>query len=111
MGKHRNSRTNEKKQAEEAQRTAHRSISEWVRGVLDRGTEFADQKHEEAVALARHNRMNDFMEMCGVGEPELIDYENPHVRINWLMCDPVNVRLVQNPKTRDRVYAQMDPAT
>jgi len=111
MGKFRKEQREQKKQADRAGKQANRTITGWVNGVLDKGTAFVDQKHDEAVALARYNRQQDFMEMCGVGEPSEIDYDNPHVRINWLLCDPVNVRLAQNPKLRYRFYEQMDEAT
>lgn len=101
----------EKKEAQKAAKKANRNVTKWLKGVLDKGTQFADEKHKEAVAMAKANRMNDFMELCGVNRYEDIDWENPHVKILCLGCDPVNVRFFTNPKLRQRVYDKMDPET
>lgn len=101
----------QEKEYKEEGKKANKRVTEWFRGVMKSGREFADEKHEEAVALARANRINDFMEICGVGEPSQIDYDNPHVRILWLECDPVNMRMLTNPKLRHIVYEKMDAET
>lgn len=111
MGKFRKYTKDETEQARQANKVTKKQIDTWFRNKLQKGQEYADAKHAEAVAMIRANRMYDFMEMCGVGEPEQIDYDNPHVKINWLLCDPVNLRMVTNPKHRDKFYAMLDEAT
>lgn len=111
MGRFRKYTNSEKEQAREANKKTKKQIDTWFKMKLQKGQEFADAKHAEAVAMIRANRMNDFMEMCGVGEPADIDYDNPHVKINWLLCDPVNIRLVTNHKLRPKFYALLDEKT
>jgi len=101
----------EQKEAKKAAKKANSRISQWLKGVLDKGTQFADEKHKEAVALAKANRMQDFMEICQVNRPEDIDWDDPHIKILCLECDPVNMRCLANPKLRQRVYDMMDAET
>lgn len=111
MGKFRHTRTSEKEQARETQKETNKKISGWVRKILDKGTEWADEQHEKTVMQAEASRYMDFMEICGVSDPADIDWDNPHVKIVKLTCDPVNIRFLANPKQRYRVYEKMDPET
>lgn len=104
-------RQSEQEMADEANRTTKKEVDGWFKRVLDRGSEWADEKHRQVVNQAVYDRRFDFMEICGVGEYEAIDWENPHVKILKLACDPVNMRLFANPKLRSKVYDKMDPET
>lgn len=111
MGKYRKYTNDERKQAKEANKQTKKQVDSWFKAKLQKGQEYADAKHAEAVAMIRANRMYDFCEMCGVGDPANIDYDNPHVKINWLLCDPVNLRMVTNPKHRQKFYDLLDEET
>ena len=104
-------RREQEKEYKEEGKEANRRVTGWFKKVMESGRDYADEQHEKVVAMARANRLNDFMEICGVGEPSQIDYDNPHVKILWLECDPVNVRMLTNPKYRQKVYDKMDPET
>ena len=113
MGKfrYRSESKKQKEQADEAQKETNRLVSGWLRKCIESGQEWADEKHRQHVALARSQITNDLMEICEVGDPANIDYNNPHVKIQLLMCDPVNQRLAHNPKLRQRLYDKMDDET
>lgn len=98
-------------QVEEANKENKKRMAAWER-ILDKKRElgeklydFADEKHSEMVASVRLSRMDDFREICGSEE---IDYDNPHVRILWIFCDPMLNRWVTNPRKRDTVYDELN---
>lgn len=98
-------------QVEEANKENKKRMAAWER-ILDKKRElgerfydFADERHRDMTAAARLSRMDDFREICG---SENIDYDNPHVRIIWIFCDPILNRWVTNPRKRDRVYEQLN---
>lgn len=113
MGKfrYRSESRREKELADEVQKEQTRLINGWFRKVLQTGEEWADEQHEKHVTMARANSQGLMMEACGVSDPANIDYDNPHVKIIWLMCDPVNQRLAHNPKLRTKLYDKMDEET
>lgn len=104
-------RNEEKEQADQISKETKKNVGEWVRKVIQSGKDYADDKHREHVAQAQYRIQSDLMEVCGVGEPSQIDYDNPHVKILLLNCDPVNQRLLVNPKLRHIVYEKMDAET
>ena len=98
-------------QGEEAAKENKKRMTAWER-ILDakyrlgeRLYDFADERHRDMVASVRLSRTDDFREICGSEE---VDYDNPHVRILWIMCDPMMERWITNPRKRDRVYAEFD---
>lgn len=101
----------QEKEYKEEGKEANRRVTGWFKKVIESGREYADEKHEQTVNMARADRLYDFMEICGVGEPSQIDYNNPHVKILWLECDPVIMRMLTNPKYRQKVYDMMDEET
>lgn len=107
----RSERKAEKEQADQVEKETKRLIGRWFAKCIKTGQEWADEKHKEHVAMARANLQPDLMEICGVGDPANIDYDNPHVKLELLMADPVNQRLAHNPRFRDRLYEKMDPET
>lgn len=104
-------RSAEQLQADELQHETRRYVNGWLREILRKGGEYADDKHREHVAAARARILPDLMEICGVGEPSQVDYDNPHVKILMLNCDPVNQMMLKNPRLRHTVYEKMDPET
>lgn len=111
MGRFRHMHETEKDRVEKQQKETERMISGWFQKCIRTGQEWADEKHKEHVASARAQLYPDFMEACGVTRVEDIDYDNPHVKIGWLLADPVNQRLAHNPRLRQRFYDKMDEAT
>lgn len=113
MGRFRDRSTtkSEKETAAEAEKETRRLITGWFKKCMQTGQEWADEKHREHTAAARAQLQPDLMEICGVGDPANIDYDNPHVKILWLMADPVNQRLAHNPKLREKLYDKMDDET
>lgn len=101
----------EQEQAEEANKATKKEVDGWFRKLCDSAEEYADEKHRKQVMMAEYDRRFDFMEICGVGEYEQIDWDNPHVKILKLTCDPVNMRYFANPKYRHKVYEKMDADT
>ena len=107
----RKKRQSEREQADEANRATKKQVDSWFRKILKSGEQWADDKHRQQVMQAEYDRRFDFMEICGVGQYEDIDWDNPHVKITKLTCDPVNLRFFANPKLRYKVYEKMDPET
>lgn len=104
-------RTAEQEEAARVERESKKQFGQWFREVLKSGRDFADDKHREFVAGARAKILPDLMEICGVAEPSQIDYDNPHVKILLLNCDPVNQMMLKNFRTRQKVYNKMDEDT
>lgn len=104
-------RKSDQETAEEANKATKKQVDSWFRKLCDKGEEFADEQHERMVTKAVYDMRFDFMEICGVGEWSEIDWENPHVKILKLTCDPVNMRYFTNPKYRHKVYEKMDADT
>ena len=74
------------------------------------GHEKMDQLHDQTtiqISARWLDRWKD--EICMVDSYEEIDYSEPHVAIELLFCDPVNVDLVRSKKMADkqRVYSLM----
>lgn len=59
------------------------------------------------VAQIRAHYLNDWMEICGVTRVEDIDYDNPHVHIQWLLCDPYWQRAIKKPKGKAEFFEQL----
>lgn len=101
----------EQEQADEANKATKKEVDGWFRKLCDSAEEYADEQHRKIVLKAVYDMRFDFMEICGVGEYEQIDWDDPHVKILKLTCDPVNMRYFTNPKYRQKVYDKMDPDT
>ena len=97
--------------AEDANKATKKEVDGWFRKLVDSAEEYADEKHRKMVLKAIYDCRFDFMEICGVGEYSQIDWDNPHVKILKLTCDPVNMRYFTNPKYRYKVYEKMDENT
>lgn len=59
------------------------------------------------VAQIRAHYLKDWMEICKVDRPEDIDYQNPHVHIQWLLCDPYWQRAIKKPKGKAEFLEQL----
>lgn len=56
----------------------------------------------------RSRFLDQWCDYCGVTNPKDIDYNEPHVAIEYLLCDPVNIKLIRskNPDDKMKVYCQ-----
>lgn len=88
-----------------------KEIKNKVREFKNSGSKKINRAHDEVNYRVRAKYINRWMELSGVDRPEEIDYNEPHVAIEWLLCDPVNLKLIRsrNPKDRQRVYDLMTP--
>lgn len=68
-----------------------------------------NDQHEKVVFQVRANYLQRWCEICGTDNPAEIDYNEPHVFIEHLLCDPVNMHKLRNAKTRQEVYDLMPP--
>lgn len=66
-----------------------------------------DLNHEKYTASTRMKWMERWMEICGTDTVEGIDYDNPYVHLEWLLCDlRVTAKLSGNKV--DEALAMMD---
>ena len=100
----RSQRKAEKEQAKEVNRESKKTIDGWFRRWKESGQRWADDLHWRKVRHAQSLRIPYFMELCEVNRAEDIDWNHPGVKVGMLICDPVIIRRIQNPKTRAQVY-------
>ncbi len=75
--------------------------------VADRIRMELEMNHERYSARTRMQWMERWMEICGTDTPEGIDYDNPYVHLEWLLCDlRVTAKLTGNRV--DDALAMMD---
>lgn len=79
-------------------------------------TEMMNGRISMAVRLQIQSMMDqkfidDYMNICGVDSPDLIDWSNPHVAIMHLLNDPLNNHIIMHgtPEQKQSVYDQMTP--
>ena len=79
-----------------------KAIKEWERGKVEK-------MHDDVSFSVRAKYLAQWCEYCGVDNPNDIDYNEPHVAIEYLLCDPVNIKLIRSKKQDDKqlVYSQM----
>lgn len=79
-----------------------KAIKEWK-------GEKIDKMHDDVSFRVRANYLSQWCEYCGVQNPQDIDYNEPHVAIEYLLCDPVNIKLLRSKNDADKqlVYSQM----
>ena len=58
-----------------------------IDGLADRVRFEMDGKHQQYTSQVRAKWLDRWMEICGVDDPEKIDYDNPYVHLEWLLCD------------------------
>lgn len=55
---------------------------------IDALMEKLGDRYDDAVMQIRARHIPLWMEISGADTPEGIDYDNPHIRIQWELCDP-----------------------
>lgn len=65
--------------------------------------------NDNVTVQVRSRFLDQWCEICGVTDPMDIDYNEPHVAIEYLLCDPVNIKLLRSKNQDDKqlVYSQM----
>lgn len=57
-----------------------------------------ENKKGGVLAQIRAKHYPRWCELCGVEDPKDIDYNNPFVKIEWLLCDPAWLHAIKTPK-------------
>lgn len=79
-----------------------------AKAVKQLGKDKLNQMNDNVTIQVRAKFMDAWMDYCGVDDPMDIDYNEPHVAIEFLLCDPVNIKLIRSKKMEDKqkVYDQ-----
>lgn len=66
--------------------------------IVEEITNKLDDKKGGMLAHIRAKNYPRWCEVCGVTDPKDIDYDNPFVRIEWLLCDPGWLLTIRKPE-------------
>ena len=67
-----------------------------------------ENKKGSVLANVRAKHHARWMQVCGVTEVEDIDYDNPFVKIEWLLCDPAWLHAIKSEKGREEFLERLD---
>lgn len=97
------------RQKEENGEIPHKHISprEWMKRMREAFGDWGDDQREKIAMQARTKFMPRWMEECGVDDWHDIDYKNPQIHLEWILCDPVILRDLQNEGGRDRLFQML----
>ena len=70
-------------------------------------TDKISDKYAEKVAAVRSTQFSRWREICGVGPDDPIDWDNPYVHLEWMLCD-FKTQMKLMTKDRDQVVESMD---
>ena len=79
-----------------------------AKAVKQLGKDKLNDMNDNVSFQVRSRFLDQWCDYCGVTDPKDIDYNEPHVAIEYLLCDPVNIKLIRS-KNRDdkmKVYCQ-----
>lgn len=69
-----------------------------------------EMRKGDILTQVRAKHLSRWMEVCGVDSPDEIDYENPFVKIEWLLCDPAWLHAIKTKKGREEFLERLgDP--
>lgn len=91
--------------------TITKKFEDWCKNAKNQTNEWKEEKHQQVVNQVRYQNLTTYMEICGVDTPDRIDYDNPHVKIMEILSDPINLKKLWSPRTRQEVYDLMDKET
>lgn len=79
-----------------------------AKAVKQMGKNKLNDMNDQVSMKVRAKFLDQWCEYCGVTDPKDIDYNEPHVAIEFLLCDPVNIKLIRskNPADKMLVYCQ-----
>ena len=67
-----------------------------------------NEKKGGVLAQVRAKHYPRWCEVCGVTDPADIDYSNPFVKIEWLLCDPGWLHAIKTPKGVEEFLNRLD---
>ena len=67
-----------------------------------------EMRKGDVLSQVRFKHIDRWMDVCGVDSPEDIDYDNPFVKIEWLLCDPGWLHAIKSKKGRDQFLERLD---
>ena len=79
-----------------------------AKAVKQFGKDKLNDMNDNVSFQVRSRFLDQWCDYCGVTDPKDIDYNEPHVAIEYLLCDPVNIKLIRSKNTDDKmkVYCQ-----
>lgn len=85
----------------------HVSPREWMKRMKQAFGDWGDDQKEKIAMQARAKFMPRWMEECGVTDWHDIDYKNPQIHLEWILCDPAVLKDLQNEGGRDRLFQML----
>lgn len=104
----RNKRKSDQEEADRVEKEYKKTLSGWWSKVKESGQSWADDAHWRHVRAAQYKQLPYMMELCGAKSMDEMDWGHPGVRVLMLICDPLVIRDLQNPRRRQRIYDRMD---
>ena len=79
-----------------------------AKAVKQFGKDKMNDMNDSVSFQVRSRFLDQWCDYCGVTDPKDIDYNEPHVAIEYLLCDPVNIKLIRSKSMDDKmkVYCQ-----
>lgn len=79
-----------------------------AKAVKQMGKDKLEDVNDQVTFEVRSRMLDQWCDYCGVTDPKDIDYNEPHVAIEFILCDPVNIKLIRskNPADKMLVYSQ-----
>lgn len=75
---------------------------------MDAVKTWKDDKLNTVLNRTRANYHARWMEVCGVDSVDKIDYDNPFVKIEWLLCDPGWLHAIKSEKGREEFKERLN---
>jgi len=85
----------------------HVSHREWFKRAKEMFHDIDDAKNQEIANRTRAKFMPRWMEECGVEDWHDIDYKNPQIHLEFILCDPAILKDLQNEGGRDRLFQML----
>lgn len=75
-----------------------------VRNLL---SELKDDALDKSAMEIRKKWIPKWMEDCGVDDPAKIDYTNPYIRLEWMLCDPYYLLPIGRESDKSRLWPML----
>lgn len=85
----------------------HVSHREWLKRAKEMFHDIDDAKNLEIANRTRAKFMPRWMEECGVDDWHDIDYTNPQIHLEFILCDPAILKDLQKEGGRDRLFLML----
>ena len=106
MGKKRREALEQKVENGEIQKK-HVSPREWMKRMKEAFGDWGEDQREKVAMQARLKFMPRWMEECGVDDWHDIDYTNPQIHLEWILCDPGILRELTREGGRDKLFEML----